>query len=98
MELFVTLAMIFIWKILIAIKLNKANALLFKVRNYINFNTLKSIYYKIFDPHINYANLIWGQNLNSTFRIVTLQKRAVRIINYQPRNSHSSLSFKKQYS
>ena len=79
----------------IATKLNRANALLFKIRNYVNFNTLKSIYFAIFDSHINYANLIWGQNINSTFRIVTLQKKAIRIINNQPRNSHSSLLFKK---
>ena len=40
-------------------KLNRANALLYKVRNYISFNTLKSIYIAIFDSYINYAKLIW---------------------------------------
>ena len=78
----------------IATKLNRANTLLLKIRNYVNFNTLKSIYFAIFDSHINYANLIWGQNLNSAFRIVTLQKKAIRIINNHPRNSHPSFSFK----
>ena len=75
----------------IATKLNRANALLF--RNYVNFNTLKSIYFAIVDSHINYANLIWGQNVNSPFRIVTLQKKSIRIIDNQTRNSHSSLLF-----
>ena len=80
----------------IATKLNRANALLFKIGNYVNFNTLKSIYFTIFDSHINYASLIiWGQNLNSAFRIVALQKKATRIMNNQPRNSHSSLLFQK---
>ena len=74
--------------------MNRVNALLFKIRNYVNFNTLKSIYFAIFDSHINYANLIWAQNVNSAFRIVTSQKKVIRIINNQPRNSHSSL-FKK---
>ena len=60
----------------IATRLNRANALLFKIRNYVNFNTLKSIYFAIFDSHINYANLIWGQNVNSGFLIVTLQKKS----------------------
>ena len=77
----------------IATKLNRANALLFEIRNYVNFNTWKSIYLAIFDSHINYANLIRGQNLNSAFRIVTLQKKAIRFINNQP--SHSSFLFKK---
>ena len=75
----------------IATKLNRANALLF--RNYVNFNTLKSIYFAIVDSHINYANLIWGQNVNSPFRIVTLQKKSIRIIDNQTRTSHSSLLF-----
>ena len=42
----------------IAIKLNRADALLFKIRNDVNVNTLKTIYYAIFDSHINYASVI----------------------------------------
>ena len=75
--------------------MNRVNALLFKIRNYVNFNTLKSNYFAIFDSHINYANLICAQNVNSAFRIVTSQKKVIRIINNQPRSSHSSLLFKK---
>ena len=56
---------------------------------------MKAIYFLIFDSHINNANLIWGQNPNSKLRIITLQKKALRIINNQPRNSHSSPLFKK---
>ena len=63
----------------IATKLNRANALLFKIRNYVNFNTLKSIYFVIFDSHINYVNLISGKNLNSVFRIVNLHKRPLEV-------------------
>ena len=69
----------------IATELSRANTLLFQIQNYVNFNTLKSIDFAIFDSYINYANLTWGQNLNSTFRIVTLQKKVIRIINNQPR-------------
>ena len=49
----------------IAIKLNRANAMLFKVREFVNTRILKSIYYAIFDCHLNYANTVWGQNRNS---------------------------------
>ena len=79
----------------IATKLNRANALLFKIRNYINSNAFKSICFAIFDSHINCANLIWGQNLNSAFRIANLQKKSIRNINNQPSNNHSSLLFQK---
>ena len=63
----------------IVTKLNRGNALLYKIRNYFSFNTLKAIYFATFDSHINYANLIWGQNPNSKLRIITLQKKALRI-------------------
>ena len=45
----------------IAIKLNRANALLSIIRNYVNKLTLRTIYFAIFDSHINYVNLIWDQ-------------------------------------
>ena len=32
------------------------------------------MFFAILDSHINYVNLIWGQNLNAVSRIVTLQK------------------------
>ena len=63
----------------IAIKLNRANALL----NFVNKHTLRTIYFAIFDTHLNYGNLIWGQNLNAVSRIVILQKKALRIMNFQ---------------
>ena len=47
-------------------KLHRVNTLLYTIRNYVNFNTLKAIYIAVFDSHENYANLIcnliWGQN------------------------------------
>ena len=63
----------------IATKQSRASAILFKIRNYVNFDTLKSIYFAVFDSHTNYANLIWAQNLNSIFRIVTLQKKPLEL-------------------
>ena len=65
----------------IAITLNKANALLFKIRNFVNVNTLKTIYYAIFDLH--YANVIWAQNFNAVNRASILQKKAPRTISFQ---------------
>ena len=78
-----------------ATKLSRTNALLYKLRNYVSFNTLKAIYFAIFDSHINYADLIWGQNPNSKLRVNTLWKKTVRIVNNQPKNSHSGPLFKQ---
>ena len=81
----------------IAINLNRANPLLFTIINYVNKRILKTIYFTIFDSHINYANLIWGQNLHAVNRIVILQKKALRIMNFQSRDSHSSPLFKSNH-
>ena len=84
----------------IVTELNRPNVLLYKIRNYFSFN----IYFErnllcIFDSHINYANFIWRQNRNFMFyfftKIVTLQKKTLRIVNNHPRNSHSGPLFKK---
>ena len=79
----------------IAIKLNRANALLFKIRNFVNVKALKTIYYAIFDSHINYANVIWAQSLNGVNRLFILQKKALRIFSFQPPDCNSSPLFKK---
>ena len=81
----------------IAIKLNRANALLYTIRNFVNRHILRTIYSAIFDTHLNYGNLIWGQNLNAVSRIVILQKKALRIMNFQSRDSHSSPLFKSNH-
>ena len=41
-----------------ATKLNPANAMLVIVRHFVNANILKSIYYALFESHINYACII----------------------------------------
>ena len=81
----------------IAIKLNRANALLYTIRNFVNRHILRTIYFAIFDTHLNYGNLIWGQNLNAVSRIVVLQNKALRIRNFHSRDSHSSPSFKSNH-
>ena len=80
-----------------AIKLNRAYALLYTIRNFVYKHILRTIYFAIFDTHINYANLIWGQNLNAVGRILILQKKALRIMNFQSRDSHSSPLYKSNH-
>ena len=66
----------------IAKKLNRANTMLYKVRDFVDANILKSIYYELFESHINYACIIWGQNISTINHLYILQKKALRIINY----------------
>ena len=56
---------------------------------------LRSIYFVIFESNLNYCSLVWAQNYNVINRLVILQKKAIRIMNYQPQNSHTSPLFRK---
>ena len=56
---------------------------------------LRSIYFTIFDYQLSYCYLIWAQNCSTIQRIVILQTKAIRIINFQPKNPHTSLLFKQ---
>ena len=81
----------------LSVKLSRANALLSKTRNFVNSSVLRSIYFAIFESNLNFCSLVWSQNCNGFNRLVILQKKALRIINFQPRNSHSSLLFKRSF-
>ena len=78
-----------------SVKLSRANTLLFKMRKYVSCKILRSICFAIFDSYLSYYCLVWAQNCSTIQRIVILQKTAIRIINFQPRNSHTSLLFKQ---
>ena len=75
--------------------MNRANALRFKMRRYVSLKILTSIYFAIFDFYLSYYCLVWAQNCSTIQRIIILQKKAIRIINLQPRNFHTSPLFKQ---
>ena len=56
--------------------------------------TMRSVYYAIFESHLCYASLVWAQNNNSVKRLHLLQKKSLRLMFFQSRNSHTGLLFK----
>ena len=67
--------------ILMILHLNliRANAMLYKVRDFVNAGILKSIYHALlFELHIHYACTIWGQNVCTINQLFILQKKALR--------------------
>ena len=70
----------------LSIKLNRANALLFKMGKYVSPKILRSIYFAVFDSYLSYCSccLVWAQNFGTIQQIVILQKMTIRIINFQP--------------
>ena len=77
----------------IAIKLVKANAMLYKICDYVNHNTLKSIYFVLFKSHMNYISIIWGQNIFTTKKDFFTSKKALRTMHFKQHMAHSNPLF-----
>lgn len=67
----------------IAIKLVRANAMLYKFCDYVNPNsTPKSVYFALFECHLKYKYIIWGQNIYNKNDVST-PKKALRAIHFK---------------
>ena len=77
----------------IAVKLDRANTLLLKITNYVNMKTLRNIYFAIFDSHLSYSCIAGAQNINTIRRLIIIQKKALRIMNFKDKLFHSSQLF-----
>ena len=64
----------------LTVKLNRANALLSKMRKYVSCKILRSIYFAIFDYFLSYCCLVWAQNCGTIQQIVILQKRLLELL------------------
>ena len=76
-------------------KLNKANAILCKIRHYVNETTLRSIYYAIFQSYLSCVCTARGQNIKYNHRISILQRKAMKIIFFSDFNEHTTPLFSK---
>ena len=65
-------------------KLSRAIGILYKLRPFVTTKIMTNIYYALIYSHLVYAIEIWGSACDTHLRkILTLQKRAVRIIDYK---------------
>ena len=64
----------------LSIKLNRANALLFKMRKYASLKILRSIYFAIFDSYLSYSCLVWAQKDSTIQQIIISQKRLLELL------------------
>ena len=79
---------------ILAAKLSRSLGMLSKIRHYVNPETLRSIYFAIFSSHLSYGSIIWAQNANNNVkRILRLQNKALRIINFANYRDHASPLF-----
>ena len=67
-----------------------------QVKHIIPVQCLKSLYHTLVNSHLSYGILAWGNaNKTSLKRTITLQKRAIRIVNDAKYNSHTEPLFKR---
>ena len=78
----------------LALKLSRSNGMLAKIRHYVNFETLLSIYHAIFASHLRYACQVWAHSKNAKLgRIISLQNKALKIIHFLPNNTNSNILY-----
>ena len=80
------------WKFntnVLASKLSRSLGMLSKIRH-VNKEAPRSIYFAIFSSHLSYGSIIWAQNSTNqnVKRIMRLQNRAVRIMNFANYRDH----------
>ena len=76
-------------------RLSRAAGMLCKIRHYVDFDTLKMVYYGIFASILNYGSLIWGQHNRIVNRLQLIQDRAIRYMNFKPKRTTALPLFKK---
>ena len=76
-----------------ASNLNRANAILVKLRHFVNSEILKSTYFAIFHSHLNYVCIAWELKRFPQQK-VSSPKKALGIMNFVPFNAPTTSLFK----
>ena len=74
-------------------KLANAARILYKIRHYIDRQTLINLYYTFAYPHLKYGVLAWGTADKTLMQKITvMQNRIIRIINFKLLKDHVKMS------
>ena len=72
------------------LKLSRSVGILAKLRHYLDYKTLLSVYYATFDSHINHcAQTLGFVTLEALEKLEILQRKAVRIMHFKPPREHT---------
>ena len=70
-------------------EISKCINIMIKVKRYLGNHCLTSIYYSLIYPYFIYGCILWGNNYeNPLLQLITLQNKAIRIINDVPLQDH----------
>lgn len=78
----------------ISTKLIRAIFCINKIKHFLPFEALLTLYYSLIHCHFSYGILAWG-NSHHLDRLIKLQKRAIRIVCVKPYRYHTDPLFKK---
>ena len=70
--------------------------MLYKLRDFVIAGILKQFYHDVFESHVHYACIIWGQNICTINCLFILPKKALRFIHFTERNGHTARLFSNQ--
>ena len=77
-------------------KLSKNIGILYKLSNYVPRNILRSVYFSVIYPYLNYCTIVWGNTYYvHVDPIFKLQKRAVRILGGEGFLAHTEPIFRR---
>ena len=77
-------------------KLSKYVGLFFKLRHFLPLSALLTLYRSLFEPHINYCNIVWCNTFPSHLtKLQSLQKKIVRAISWSDFTAPSGPLFYK---
>ncbi len=77
-------------------KISRALFAIKQTKNILPKESLKTLYFALIQPHINYGILAWGNSNATTLKkTITLQKRAIRLLNKASYNSHTDPLFRQ---
>ena len=78
----------------VALKISRNIEIVSKLRHFVPPKTLYGIYNSLIFPYLSYGLVAWGQASKTHLdKLLILQKRAVRLINFAPFRSHAVLYF-----
>ena len=79
----------------ISTKISKSIGILYKLNKFLPHSVLKTIYLSLIQPYLTYGIVAWhGTTMNLTNILFTLQKKAIRAVNFLPYNTHTNDYFK----
>ena len=74
----------------VALKISRNIGILSKLRHFVPLKTLYGIYNSLIFPYLSYGLIAWGQAAKTHLeKLLILQKRVVRLINFAPFRSHA---------